>query len=258
MRPSPAALASRLREAGCVFAEDEAGLLLAAPWSDDELEVAVTARVSGTPLELVLGWADFDGLRMVVEPGVFVPRQRTLLMVTAAAAYVEAGQVVVDLCCGTGALGRALGARVPGIELYAADLDPAAVHCARRNLPKSAVFEGDLYAALPPGLRGRVQVLLANTPYVPTAEVAHLPPEARDHEHHVALDGGPDGLDVQRRVLADAPLWLAPGGRVWVESGEPQVPTTVALMEAAGLTAEVVRDDETGGLVVAGRRTSGV
>ena len=96
--------------------------------------------------------------------------------------------------------------------MYAAELDPAAVACARRNLPPDRVFEGDLYDALPPALRGRVDVLVCNAPYVPTDAIALMPPEARVHEPAVALDGGAEGLDVQARVAAGAPAWLAPGG----------------------------------------------
>ena len=95
-------------------------------------------------------------------------------------------------------------ARVPTAEVYAADLDPAAVACARRNLPEDRVFEGDLFEPLPDDLRGRVDVLVVNAPYVPTDAIATMPPEARDHEHRIALDGGVDGLDVQRRVIAEA------------------------------------------------------
>ena len=217
----PDALVATLRAAGCVFAEDEARLLLDAATDDADLARMVAERVAGTPLELVVGYAEFCGLRITVAPGVFVPRQRTADLVRRAAGGLRAGDVAVDLCCGTGALGAALLDTVPGIEVHAADLDPDAVACARRNLDPDRVHEGDLYAALPTGLRGRVAVILANAPYVPTDAIALMPPEARDHEHRVALDGGADGLDIQRRVIAEAPAWLRPGGRVLVES-EPR------------------------------------
>ena len=198
----------------------------------------VARRVAGEPLELVLGFAELLGVRIVVAPGVFVPRQRSAALVRAAGRALSPGDVVVDLCCGSGALGAVLRAHLD-VEVYAADVDPAAVACARRNLPPERVFQGDLYEALPHGLRGRVAAVVANAPYVPTDAMALMPPEARDHEHRVALDGGPDGLDVQRRVIAEAPEWLEPGGRVLVESSERQAPTSAALMEAAGLRAEV-------------------
>ncbi|MDX3646421.1 putative protein N(5)-glutamine methyltransferase, partial [Streptomyces sp. MB09-02B] len=203
-----------LRAAGCVFAEDEAELILSTARTPDEAAAMVDRRVAGLPLELVLGWADFAGLRITVEPGVFVPRRRTEFLVEQALATAPLARVVVDLCCGSGAVGAALAASLDGAELHAADIDPTAVRCARRNLTPYAghAHRGDLFAALPDRLRGRVDILAANVPYVPTGEVPFLPSEARDHEPLVALDGGTDGLDVLRRVAAGAPDWLAPGG----------------------------------------------
>lgn len=250
--PPPAEIVDRLRAAGCVFAEDEALLLAAAAADPDDLTRMVAARVEGLPLETILGWADFDGLRVVVEPGVFVPRRRTELLVRLAARSLGPGSVVVDLCCGTGAVGAALVAAAPGIEVYAADVEPVAVQCARSNLPPERVFEGDLYDALPACLRGRVDALVVNAPYVPTAAIAMMPPEARDHEPRVALDGGSDGLDVQRRVVAGAREWLSPGGRLLIETGLAQAPRTMGLMTAAGLHAGIDRDEDLAATVVTG------
>ncbi|GHC86673.1 putative protein N(5)-glutamine methyltransferase [Streptomyces flavofungini] len=246
----------RLRAAGCVFAEDEADLLLAAADGPDELDAMVARRVSGLPLEHVVGWAEFAGLRVAVDPGVFVPRRRTEFLVREAASLAGPGAVVVDLCCGSGALGAALAAALGRVELHAADIDPVAVACARRNVGVAGghVHEGDLYEALPEGLRGRVDVLLANVPYVPTEEVALLPVEAREHEARVALDGGADGLDVLRRVTADAARWLAPGGRLLFETSERQVPAAVKVVGGAGLVASVVTDEELYATVVVGER----
>ncbi|MCZ2820634.1 putative protein N(5)-glutamine methyltransferase [Modestobacter sp. VKM Ac-2977] len=246
--PDPAVVA-RLRAAGCVFAEDEAGLLLAAAASAAQLDGLVARRVAGEPLEQVLGWAEFCGLRLAVEPGVFVPRQRTRLLVREAVALASSGSVVLDLCCGVGAVGAAVAAAVPSVELHAADLDPVAVRCARRNV-SGAVYTGDLYDPLPESLRGRVDVLVANAPYVPTEAIALMPPEARDHEARAALDGGVDGVDVQRRVAAGAPDWLAPGGALLIETGRQQAPATRAACTAAGLTTRVVEDDDLSATVV--------
>jgi release factor glutamine methyltransferase len=248
----PAALATVLRAAGCVFAEEEAAVLLREAPDDDALTAMVARRVSGEPLEQVVGFADFCGLRIAVAPGVFVPRLRSTLLVRRARDGLRPGDVVVDLCCGTGAIGAALLAGAPGLEVHAADVDPAAVACARRNLPPDRVHEGDLYDALPPELRGRVAVVAANAPYVPSDAIATMPPEARDHEHRVALDGGADGLDVQRGVIAGAPEWLAPGGRVLVETSVAQAPVTAALMADAGLEPVVAHDDDVDGTVVTG------
>jgi release factor glutamine methyltransferase len=236
--------------AGCVFAEDEAALLVAAAGSPEELERMVRERVDGRPLEQILGWAEFCGTRIAVEPGVFVPRRRSELVVRLAAESASAGAVAVDLCCGSGALGAALLAARPDLEVHGADIDPAAVACARRNLPAERVHEGDLYDARPRDLRGRVGVLLVNAPYVPTDAIAMMPPEARDHEHRVALDGGADGLDVQRGVCAGAAEWLEERGTLVIETGRSQADTTAALMASAGLVPRVVTDPEAGAVAV--------
>jgi release factor glutamine methyltransferase len=245
-------LVAALRSAGCVFAEEEARLLLDEASSPAELMTWTARRMSGEPLEHVVGWAAFAGLRIAVDPGVFVPRRRSELVVAVAAR--EPAGVVVDLCCGSGALGAALADCWPEAEVYAADSDPAAVACARRNLPPERVYAGDLYAALPAELRGRVDLLVVNAPYVPTGAIATMPREARDHEHHVALDGGGDGLDVQRRVAAEAVGWLGPGGRVVIETGRGQAERTAGLLVSAGFSATVDIDDEVGGTAVLGRR----
>ncbi|MDC7122821.1 putative protein N(5)-glutamine methyltransferase [Cellulomonas fimi] len=249
-------LAARLRAAGCVFAEDEARVLLDATSDADALETMVARRVAGEPLEQVVGWAEFCGLRVAVASTVFVPRRRTELLVREAVALASARDaVVVDLCCGTGAVGLAVVSSLVDAVLVAADVDPAAVAVARRNLdPVGGVaLLGDLDAPLPDHLRGRVDVLTANAPYVPSDEVRLMPPEARDHEALVALDGGADGLDVQRRVASAAPRWLRPGGHLLIETSERQAPATAAAMSSAGLVPRVVEDDDLGATVVIGQ-----
>ncbi|MEU2233183.1 putative protein N(5)-glutamine methyltransferase [Streptomyces vietnamensis] len=236
----------RLRAAGCVFAEEEAEMILAAAAGPAELDLMVERRASGLPLEHVVGWAEFAGLRIEVDGGVFVPRRRTEFLVGQAVGLARPGAVCVDLCCGSGAAGAVLLDRVEGARVHASDIEPAAVRCARRNVePRGGrVYEGDLFAPLPRELRGRVEVLVANVPYVPTEEIGLLPPEARDHEPHVTLDGGADGLDVMRRVAAEAPEWLAPGGHLLVETSERQAETALAVMAGAGLVPRVVTSEE--------------
>jgi release factor glutamine methyltransferase len=253
---SPSVIVTRLRAAGCVFAEDEAELLIAEARTSAQLADMVERRVSGLPLEYILGWVEFCGLRIVVEPGVFVPRHRTEFLVHEAAALTKPGAVVLDLCCGSGALGVALAAAVDGIDLYAADIESAAVACARRNLAAidGQVFEGDLFEPLPAALRGRIDILMCNTPYVPTDAIGMMPPEARDHEPHVTLDGGADGLDVQRRVAASAQQWLAPGGHILVETSEEQAPQTVAIFARNGLVPRIASSEELYATVVIGTR----
>jgi release factor glutamine methyltransferase len=351
------AIIGRLRAAGCVFAEDEAAILVAGAQSPGELEGMVAARVSGLPLEQVIGWAEFRGLRILVDPGVFVPRRRSEFLVETALSLCfplsgsgippiesdavsldppptrswagrdtivsrpahdhggreatsfgerdvsgispTAGLVVVDLCCGTGALGlavlvalngvgrntagmppeRGLAGLISGVpgsvsevsgaessdaevsvsessgaELHAADLDPAAVACARRNVEPAGgrVYHGDLFAPLPATIRGRVSTLICNAPYVPASELGFMPAEARDHEARMALDGGADGLAVLRRAATQAPGWLAPGATMLVETSERQAPAMAGVMTAAGLLPRVHADDEMGATVVTG------
>ncbi|MEU9338519.1 putative protein N(5)-glutamine methyltransferase [Streptomyces sp. NPDC048290] len=245
-----------LRAAGCVFAEDEAALILDAARTPAELTALVRRRIAGLPLEQVVGWAGFRGLRVSVTAGVFVPRRRTEFLVERALARMPRARVVVDLCCGSGAVGAALAAALDGpVELHAADIDPVAVDCATRNLAAydGRVHQGDLFAALPATLRGRVDLLAANVPYVPSGEVGLLPAEARDHEPQAALDGGADGLDVLRRVAAGAPAWLSPGGHLLTETGERQASAAASAYTRAGLTAEVAVCGDTDAHVVIGR-----
>jgi release factor glutamine methyltransferase len=265
----PAAIVTRLRAAGCVFAEDEARLLISAARTPAELAAMVDRRVAGLPLEHVIGWAEFCGLRIAVDPGVFIPRRRTEFLVGQAIAVARqpgqsaAGQpaarprpVVVDLCCGSGAIGAAVVAGLGQAELHAADIDPAAVACARRNIAAAGgqVYQGDLYQPLPGTLRDRVRILVANVPYVPSGEIELLPPEARCYEARVALDGGPDGLDVLRRVTAAAPLWLAPGGHLLFETSERQAPRAAGIVARDGLIPRVASSGELNATVVIGTR----
>ncbi|WP_432096559.1 putative protein N(5)-glutamine methyltransferase [Streptomyces sp. bgisy100] len=253
---SPSSVVTRLRAGGCVFAEDEAQLLLSAAGTPDELSSMVERRVAGLPLEHIVGWAEFREHRIAVEPGVFVPRRRTEFLVQQALGLAGPRAVVVDLCCGSGALGVSLAAALSGAELHAADIDPAAVRCARRNLRTvgGRVYQGDLFSPLPAALRGRTDLLLANVPYVPTEEIDLLPTEARVHEARVALDGGSDGLDVLRRVTAEASHWLAPGGHLLFETSERQAPRAVETVVRGGLTARTTVCEELDATVVTGTK----
>lgn len=245
-------IVDRLRAAGCVFAEDEAGLLRAAAASPAELDAMVARRAAGEPLEQVVGWASFCGLRIEVAAGVFVPRRRTEFLAGQAIRLARPGDVVLDLCCGVGAIAAALAAAVPSLDLHAADIEPAAVACARHNVP-GAVYQGDLFDPVPGSLRGRVAILTANVPYVPSAQVATLPAEAREHEPLTALDGGPDGLGVLRRVAAGAPAWLAPRGHLLTEASDRQADAALAVLRSAGLTAWLADDPELAATVLIAR-----
>ncbi|MGE6537816.1 putative protein N(5)-glutamine methyltransferase [Bacillus luti] len=245
---------NRLQSAGCVFAEDETRLLISAARTPEDLKKMVGMRADGLPLEYVVGYAEFCGLRIEVDRGVFVPRQRTEFLVHQAEVLSCFGDIVVDLCCGSGAVGVALAAALGRVELYCVDIDPVAVRCASRNVTDFGghVFEGDLYKALPHSLKGHVNTLVANVPYVPTEAIQLLPQEARLHEPKAALDGGEDGLDMQRRVAKEASLWLAPGGHLLIETSEMQATQTFEIFAGAGLTTKVARDEELDATVVIG------
>jgi release factor glutamine methyltransferase len=176
---------------------------------------------------------------------VFVPRRRTELLVRSASELLGVADrssplTVVDLCCGSGAVGAALQAAFPPVELHSVDIDASALRSARRNLI-GPVYQGDLYRPLPPSLRGRVDVLVANAPYVPTGSIPFLSRDARLHEAWVALDGGSDGLDV-------------PSGRLLVETSERQAPQLVESFLAHGLVPLVTGDAGLDATVVLGRR----
>jgi release factor glutamine methyltransferase len=157
------------------------------------------------------------------------------------------------MCCGSGAICAAIVAKVNSVEAYASDVDEAAVTCARANLGSSArVFRGDLYQPLPDAIRGRVNVLVANVPYVPSDDVRLLPPEARDHEPRSTLDGGPDGLDMLRRVAGEAPRWLARGGSLLIETSEDQAANAAEAFRRSGLVPRTAGDDEVGATVIIG------
>ena len=248
-----------------MFAEAEARLLIAAGRTPADVAAMVDQRVAGLPLEHVVGWAEFCGLRIVVGPGVFVPRRRSEFLVGQAIAALAGvggtvgtemgtGPVVLDMCCGSGAVGLAVAMAVHAAELHAADIDPGATAYARRNLAAIGghVHEGDLYEALPADLRGRLDVIVVNAPYVPTAEIGLMPAEARLHEPLVALDGGTDGVRIHRLVAAQAPQWLAPGGHLLIETSERQASLTAAAMAAARLKTSIASDDDLDATVVIG------
>jgi release factor glutamine methyltransferase len=242
---------AELAAAGCVSARAEAGWLLEEARDPAELRAMVARRAAGEPLQYVIGWAPFGRLRLRVGPGVFVPRPETEALADRAAAFLRtrpARRVAVDLCTGSGAIACFLAAEVPWARVLATELDPAAVVWAAANTDRWGVelLAGDLDEPLPAELAGRVDVLCANLPYVPSGAIATLPRDVRDHEPRQALDGGPDGLDVLRRLAPRVGRWLAPGGRLLCEIGEDQATAAVALLAAAGLAGLTVHPDLAG------------
>lgn len=258
-------IVAALRTAGCVFAEEEAHMLMAESARPADLARNVRRRVEGVPLEYILGWAEFAGLRILVDPGVFVPRRRTELLVDQALDILSAHPaseppIVVDLCCGSGAVGAAIIQALPEADVHAADIDATAAQCARRNIEPlgGRVHRGDLFEAIPSALRGRVRLFAVNAPYVPTEAIRTMPPEARVYEPVISLDGGEDGLDFHRRVAAGSIEWLAHEGYLLIETSERQAAETSAILAAAGFAVRTARSDEVDGTVVVGRLLPGV
>ena len=166
--------------------------------------------------------------------------------------------MVVDMCCGSAPFATVLATRLAGAEVHAADIDPAQLAYARRNLApfggRAFTHEGDLFDALPERLRGTVDLLVVNAPYVPTEAIGTLPAEARDFEPLASLDGGADGLAVHRRIARDAPRWLAPRGHLLIETSEAQAEEMLDVFGAAGLKAWIAQDQELEATVVIGRQ----
>ena len=258
---TPPAIVARLRAAGCVFAEDEARLLVAEARTPDELAVMVDRRAGGLPLEHVVGWAEFCGLRIALEEGVFVPRRRTEFLVRQAAdtvrrtaAVPRARTVIVDLCCGSGAVGAALARRCP-MSSACRGYRPTAVRCARRNIsPRGGqVYEGISRPAAgnsersgrpPPGQRA-LRTLLGGRPAAPGG--AHARATGRTRRR-------PDGLDIVRLVAEPRPSWLADNGRLLVETSEGQARQTMEIFASNGLLPRVARSATWSATVVIGRR----
>lgn len=222
-------LVARLRAVGCVFAEEEAAEIRRVGADPDTI---VAARAAGMPLEQALGTALFAGVEVALGPGIFVPRRRAEVLVDAAIAARPGAQVVVDLGCGSGALAAALATRLPAAEVYAVDLDEAALAYAVRNGERHgfAVGRGDWWAGLPRRLRRRIDLAVAYLPHVPDARIGGIPDDFRRHEPARTVSGGADGLDPLRRVLAGMPAWLADDGLLVTLVAEEQRDAAAALV----------------------------
>jgi release factor glutamine methyltransferase len=235
------AVEERLRAAGCVAADAEADELLAAAPDGRTLEAWIERRETGEPLAWIVGATTFCGIRVAVDPGVFVPRAQTEELARRAAAATPPGGAVADLCTGSGAVAAAVTHLVPSVSAIGADVDPRAARCAASNGVAAVV--GDLGAPL----RDRsVDVVVAVAPYVPTDELAFLPAEARRFEPTHALDGGADGLELVLRVAMDATRLLRPEGRLFLEIGGDQALPTTTWLTALGYVAAQVWSDSDG------------
>lgn len=224
-----------------------------------DLVEAVQARIAGEPLEHIVGWANFAGLRIEVGPGVFVPRRRTELLVHLALEKMPRRATVVELCCGAAPVATAIATARAGARVFATDISAEAALCAMENLDPlgGTVCVGDMADGLPEDLFGRVDLVVANAPYVPSAELELMPREARIYEPIEALDGGPHGLDLQARAVEAARHLLRAGGWVLVETSRRQIADTEVVLDAAGFVTSVVLDDELDATCVLGRLTPG-
>lgn len=242
------AVVARLRAAGCVFAEDEAAILLEAAGDDGAvLESLVAQRVAGAPLEPLVGWVRFGSLRLSVGPGVFVPRQRSLQLARAAVrvAREHARPVMLEPFCGVAPIAASVAAAVPHAEVHAADIDPVALRYARRNLPAGVgVHESVGLAGVPGGLRGRLTVVASVPPYVPTAATPFIPREALEHEPEAALFAGADGLDHVRSLVEELVGWLEPGGVGLIELNRQQYRPAAARARRMGWSASPRRSGD--------------
>jgi len=224
------------------------------------LKALVERRLAGEPLQYVLGRWSFRGLDLVVDPRVLIPRPETEVVAEVALAEARrqppggGGVTVADLGTGSGALALALAAELPGAEVWATDVSPAALAVARANLaaiePSAAsrvhFGEGMWYEALPTRLRGRLHVIVSNPPYVTEAEFAGLPAEVRDHEPTGALVAGPTGRESLEHLVAGGLDWLAPGGALVLELAPDQAGPLRSTAEAAGYGAVAVHRDLAG------------
>jgi release factor glutamine methyltransferase len=244
--PTPAdrdALVDALSRAGFVAPEEEADDLLAASAGDAELLGSLLSRrLTGEPLEWIVGRMSFCDQEIRVDPGVYVPRRQSQALAARAMAHLPAGGTAIDLCTGTGAIAKVLAAAHPRARVVASDLDPRAVACARANGVDA--FEGDLFSPLPVGLEGNVDLVVGVVPYVPTPALLLLHHDALAFESRLSYDGGPDGADILRRVLAESPRFLRAGGVVLLELGGEQADLLRADLERLGYGGPTVLRDE--------------
>jgi release factor glutamine methyltransferase len=208
---------------------------------------AVRRRARREPLQHILGWEAFRGLRLRVTPDVLVPRPETEVLVEWALELAPSPRLIVDVGTGSGCIACAVATERPAARVLAVDRSTAAAAVARGNVAalglvaRVSVVVGDLLAPLG-GVRA--DLVIANLPYVPTTTLETLSPEVAGHEPRLAVDGGPDGLMEVRRLVAAAPSRLAPGGVLVLETaGDTQTPVVVRLMRTAGFIEVATRRD---------------
>ena len=241
----PEVLTELLRRAGFVAAKEEASELLACACGDAErLASLVTRRIAGEPLAWITGGVLFCNMTIRVEPGVYVPRWQSEPLARRAAERLPATGGAVEVCTGSGALAKVLAAAQPRARVVACDLDDRAVACAVANGVEAYV--GDLFAPVPAGLEGRVDVVVGVVPYVPTSALALLPRDTLAFESPLSYDGGPDGIDVLRRAAVESPHYLRPGGALMLELGGDQAEVLGDVLDRLGFVDLSVFVDQDG------------
>ena len=208
------------------------------------LRALADRRLAGEPLAWITGRADFGDQSILVDPGVYVPRWQSVELARRAGARLPHDGKAIDLCTGSGAVAAALRAARPAARIVATDSDSRAVACARANGVEA--YQGDLFAAVPDSFRGETDVVVAVVPYVPSTEFRLLPRDTLRFEDASHYDGGPDGADVLRRVVAEAPGFLRPGGAVLLELGGDQADVLRPTLDHLGYASVRTWSDEDG------------
>lgn len=246
-------MTARLAAAGCVAPEGEAAELLAATSDPAELHALAERRATGEPLAWLVGHVIFCGIRVVVHPGVYLPRWQTEPLARRAGELLPPHGVAVDLCTGAGAIARVLQAASPGATVLATEVDSVAAACARANGVDTLL--GDLDDPLPDELLGTVDVMTAVVPYVPTDELRFLSRDVLAFEPRAALDGGEGGRQYLSAAVRRSRRWLRAGGWLLLElGGEQAAPVTRELETAGFVDIAVLQDDDGDDRGIAGRR----
>ena len=221
----------------------------------DNYRDLVRRRAQGEPLQKILGETEFYSRVFKVEPGVFIPRPETERLVEEAVTLVAPpdrrllAPVAVEIGCGTGIIGISLALDVPRLNVYATDVNPAAIQLTKHNAhtlgaePRVHVLQGNRFDPLPDHLKGQVDLVVSNPPYIRAADIPGLAIEVSGHDPAEALDGGQDGLVFYRALASKLGDWLRPGGHVAVEIGDDQGQDVEDIFSASGLEdIRVIRD----------------
>ena len=238
------AVAATLSTAGFISAEEEAGQIVEAALGDgDVLNAMVQRRLTGEPLAWITGWTSFCEIEIRVLAGVYVPRWQTEVLARRAVERLPVNGTAIDVCTGSGAIAKTLMTHRPRARVIACDIDATAVACAKANGVET--YLGDLFASMPGGLDGQVDVVVGIVPYVPTQELPLLQRDTFTFETPLAYDGGVHGVNILRRVIADSGRFLRPQGTLLLELGGEQAELLAPDLERLGYKdVERISDEE--------------